>query len=169
MMNTNWIWVITLTGLLIIITLGGMLAFVSFNCSKDNYSRFPLVLTTTISNITQSSVFVGGDIKDDQGSEISSCGVCWSPEPAPGLKDHVIVIDTVPGKFNCKILGLSPNTIYYVRAFATNQYGTGYGEVISFRTSQNNLVTHYGLTEKTLYFRNCIQIRTSRIPVQVSL
>jgi hypothetical protein len=166
-MNSNWLWIVTVTGLLIIITLGGMLVFVSFSCSKDYYNRVPVVVTTTISNITQTSVSVGGNVRYDQGSKITSLGVCWSKEAFPDLLDHVIALDTISGKFECSIKGLSPNTIYYVRAFATNKSGTGYGDVISFRTSQINDVTQLGLIRRTLYFRNNIQICNIKVPVSV--
>ena len=42
---------------------------------------------------------------------------------------------TGTGSFTSSITGLTANTIYYVRAYATNSVGTVYGNQVSFTTS----------------------------------
>jgi hypothetical protein len=39
------------------------------------------------------------------------------------------------GQFNATIGGLMPETAYYARAYATNEYGTAYGHILHFRTT----------------------------------
>ncbi|MBI5531049.1 MAG: hypothetical protein HY918_06160 [Candidatus Doudnabacteria bacterium] len=45
---------------------------------------------------------------------------------------------TTPGAFTSNISGLSPNTTYYTRSYATTQAGIAYGDNISFSTGNAN-------------------------------
>jgi hypothetical protein len=132
-MNNNWFW-IAFTGLLIMVTLAGLLVFVSYSCSKENNSRTPIVATTFISNISTATASVGGEVKYDQGSEVISRGICWSEKPTPTILDAISNNGKGSGSYVSHIKGLKANTIYYIRAFATNTVGVGYGEVVSLKT-----------------------------------
>ena len=77
----------------------------------------------------------GGNISNDGGGEISARGVCWSTNPNPSIELTTKTSDgTGTGAFNSSLTGLSPNTQYYVRAYATNSVGTEYGNQVSFIT-----------------------------------
>lgn len=81
----------------------------------------------------------GGNIASDGGSPILQRGLVWGVAPSPTLTGSSKTSDSVGvGTFTSTIGGLSPNTLYYVRAYATTIYGTKYGNEISFRTRNQN-------------------------------
>ncbi len=95
----------------------------------------PTVYTKVISNITSTTASSGGVVISQGGKDVSARGVCWRRLPGATI-EHNFTNDTgTIGPFNSSITGLSPNTLYYVRAYATNKQGTSYGEEISFTTS----------------------------------
>ncbi|MBA7580269.1 hypothetical protein ES708_22160 [subsurface metagenome] len=94
------------------------------------------VTTTSISNITENSAQSGGNVTDDGGAEVTARGVCWSTSENPTTADSKTSDGTGTGSFVSSITGLSPNTTYYVRAYATNSVGTAYGDEVNFTTEQ---------------------------------
>lgn len=95
----------------------------------------PSVTTTAITGITQTTAITGGDIINDGGKEVTARGVCWSTHTTPTLSDSKTANGTGAGSFVSNISGLTGNTTYYVRAYATNDEGTAYGQEVSFKTS----------------------------------
>jgi uncharacterized protein (TIGR02145 family) len=95
----------------------------------------PVVTTTNISDISQTSATTGGNVTSDGGEEIIIAGVCWSISANTSVKDKHTNDSKVVGSFSSNLTGLTPNTKYYVRAYAHNNTGTGYGNEISFTTS----------------------------------
>ena len=94
------------------------------------------VLTTTLpSQLTPNSAISGGNITSDGGSAISVRGVCWSFSSGPTVSDHKTADGAGAGVFISTLTGLTPNTHYHVRAYATNSLGTVYGNDYSFTTS----------------------------------
>jgi uncharacterized protein (TIGR02145 family) len=98
----------------------------------------PKVMTDNIIEITSTTAECGGTIDSDNSSTITERGVCWSLNPDPNVTDNKTIDDNVSTSFTCSISGLLPNTVYYIRAYATNNSGTGYGRVISFKTKHEN-------------------------------
>lgn len=95
----------------------------------------PTLTTITAASITSNSAVSGGNISDDGGSEITARGVCWSDEPNPTIKDNHTENGTGSGSYISNLTNLDANTVYYVKAYATNGEGTGYGNEIMFVTS----------------------------------
>jgi len=95
----------------------------------------PSVVTLYVDNITSKSARSGGSIITDGGTEISAKGVCWSTSPNPTTSDFKTADGTGIANFTSNISGLTLHTKYYVRAYATNTTGTGYGTEMSFTTS----------------------------------
>ncbi|MFH1120215.1 MAG: FISUMP domain-containing protein [Bacteroidota bacterium] len=108
----------------------------SVRCLKEEIST-AVITTSPISDITSTSAICGGDITDDGGSIITARGICWSTSPMPTLTDDFTVDGSGTGVFTSNIIELEPNTTYYVRAYATNDIGTAYGEILSFNTLEN--------------------------------
>ncbi len=104
----------------------------------------PLLSTTIISGITSSTANSGGNITSGGGSPIIARGICYSTSPNPTTADSTIPGGTGTGSFNCTMTGLNTNTTYYVRSYATNTTGTGYGSEISFTSSPYTLGQSYG-------------------------
>lgn len=93
------------------------------------------ILTTTAStSLTPVSTISGGNITNDGGRAITSRGVCWSTAANPTIANSFVTSGSGIGVFNATLSVLSPNTIYYARAYATNSVGTAYGNQISFTT-----------------------------------
>jgi uncharacterized protein (TIGR02145 family) len=94
----------------------------------------PVVTTSQISNIGALTASCGGTITYDGGATITSRGICWSTSPEPDINDPHTSEGTGPGSFTSSMASLSPATLYYVRAYASNQSWTVYGEQLTFRT-----------------------------------
>jgi plastocyanin len=90
--------------------------------------------TTAASAITTTTAVSGGDITDDNGSNITARGVCWSTNMTPTIAGLHTTDGTGQGVFTSSITGLTPGTVYYVRAYATNSAGTAYGNEVTFTT-----------------------------------
>ncbi len=94
----------------------------------------PSVTTTSATSITQTNAVSGGDVTSNGGASINSRGVCWSTSGDPTIYGGHTVDGYALGAFSSFISGLSPSTTYYIRAYATNSAGTGYGSTRSFTT-----------------------------------
>ena len=101
-------------------------------------SLLPLIATSTVSNITLNSALCGGNVTNSGSSTVTSKGICWStsPNPTNNNVNFMTVSGYGTGPFTSNLTNLISNTIYYVRAYATNSYGTSYGNEVSF-TTQN--------------------------------
>ncbi len=124
-----------------------LLAIFSFySCSKgsdDNNGKpveknAPTVKTVEIKNILYTGAKVTAQITSDGGASISERGVCWSANANPAKTDNVITSVSKEQTFICEVSNLQINTSYHVRAFATNEKGTSYGEDVSFKTLDEN-------------------------------
>ena len=99
-------------------------------------STLPTVVTTNISNVTSNSAVSGGNIMSDGGSPVSARGIVWSTIPNPTVSLSTITNNgNGLGIFSSPLNGLVSKSTYYARAYATNSVGTGYGNEISFTTS----------------------------------
>jgi uncharacterized protein (TIGR02145 family) len=103
------------------------------SCSKNN-AGIPEVITTEITLITDNSCICGGEVTSDGGSPVTAKGICWSTNESPSVTDNFTTEVTGKVVFSSELTGLSlsvtDNRPYYLRAYATNDVGTGYGETI---------------------------------------
>lgn len=105
-----------------------------YTCSFNNK---PTVSTSAATNVGINAVTLGGNVSNSGGLPVTSRGLCWSSTNlSPTLSDNVETIGSGMGTFSENLSGLSANTLYRVRAFATNSQGTSYGNVVSFTTHQ---------------------------------
>lgn len=110
------------------------------SCASENAQgptqTAPQITTNTSSNITLTSSTSGGTITSDGGAEITAKGVVWNTTSSPTISLATKTMNgSGAGSFLCSITNLSPSTTYYLRAYATNSVGTGYGNEISFTTN----------------------------------
>lgn len=97
----------------------------------------PVIETDSVVAVADSSVMTGGNILHNGSLPILAAGVCWSTSPNPTCSDsHISVSDTI-GHFQLTLTDLSADSIYYLRAYATNSFGTSYGEEYPFRARVN--------------------------------
>ena len=111
------------------------------SCQEDTTTQAELATLTTvaITNITPTTAISGGTITNDGRNEVTARGVCWGTNPNPTVSDFKTEDGTGTGNFASSLTGLSENAIYHVRAYATNEVGTGYGDDISFTTANFTL------------------------------
>jgi hypothetical protein len=101
------------------------------------YIAAPTVTTTVAaSSITNTTASSGGQTLS--GTNISSKGVVWNTSTAPTVALSTKTDDgTGTANFTSSLTSLSPQTLYYIRAYTTNAAGTGYGDEKTFRTLSN--------------------------------
>jgi len=105
------------------------------SCKKEEtLPTPPVVETTNISDITQTTALIEGTVTDEGRTESMIIGVCWNISPNPTISSYKTNYIAGSGSFTCNISGLTPDTKYYVRAFATNIVGTSYGNEYTFTT-----------------------------------
>jgi peptidoglycan/xylan/chitin deacetylase (PgdA/CDA1 family) len=94
------------------------------------------ITTAEVTNITSISATAGGSVDDDGGSPVTARGIVWSKEQNPSVFNYEgrTTDGEGPGEFISELSGLTPGTIYYLKAYATNSTGTAYGNQISFET-----------------------------------
>lgn len=80
------------------------------------------------------TAIVTGNVIYDGGCEITDRGVCWNTQHSPTLDNNHVSAGSETGAFSVQLTELSPGTVYYARAYATNCSGTAYGDPISFLT-----------------------------------
>jgi len=113
----------------------------TISCKKkdDNTTptgTVPVLTTDEVSRINATVATCGGNITSDGGRTVTARGVCWGTGITPTIADNKTVIGAGGGSFSSVMTGLSPQTIFFVRAYATNSAGTGYGITMSFTTLQ---------------------------------
>ena len=109
------------------------LFILSQGCRKDDIS-IPAIETDAVNEITENTARSGGIILNDGGSPITANGLCWSTKSIPTITNNKSIHKPGKERFIHTITGLNPVTTYYVRAYASNSLGTGYGEIIKFST-----------------------------------
>lgn len=96
----------------------------------------PTVTTQAVSDITQTTATGNGNITALGSSNVTSHGICWNTTGGPTTSATIMDkgAASATGTFTANLTDLTPNTTYYVRAYATNSVGTAYGGVVSFTT-----------------------------------
>ncbi|MCL2167862.1 MAG: Ig-like domain-containing protein [Lentimicrobiaceae bacterium] len=120
-------------------------------------AALPKLSTAEVTNITSTTATSGGNVTDHGNSLVTARGVCWSTSQNPTINDQKTIDGSGIGNFTSNITGLTSNTNYYVRAYATNEIGTAYGEQLSFTASSSNLaeVTTENVTNITVSTADC--------------
>ena len=104
----------------------------------------PTVTTSAVSQITETSAVAGGHVTSDGGAVVTERGVVYGKSPNPtisNLSNTIRPCGSGTGEFTYTITDLQENTTYYIRAYATNDVGTAYGEEESFTTNENNEIS----------------------------
>ncbi len=103
----------------------------------------PSVTTASpITSITRTTATGGGNVTSDGGASVTSRGIVWSTSINPTIALPTKTSDgTGTGSFTSSITALTCNTLYHVRAYATNSVGTSYGSDVTFTTSACSTIT----------------------------
>jgi len=92
-------------------------------------------VTTYLSGVVKSiTASLSAIVTSDGGGIISERGVCYAETDTPTISNSKTTSDDITDAFDVDLVNLKSNTIYYYRGYATNENGTGYGDVLSFTT-----------------------------------
>jgi uncharacterized protein (TIGR02145 family) len=128
------------------------------NCIYGNTRSFstkkvilPIVTTSDLSDIFEFTAVCGGTITLGSFS-ITERGVCFNTYGSPTIYDTKLSNGTEPGTYSSKLIGLTQNTTYYVRAYAIDSYGNcGYGAEESFTTIKQETGTFIDARDNVTY------------------
>ena len=107
----------------------------------------PVVVTSAVTQITENSAVLGGNVTYDGNATVTERGVVYSTSPNPvitNLNNFIRPCGWGTGEFTYNATTLQANTTYYVRAYAKNEKGTAYGAEVSFTTKSSSSSDHTG-------------------------
>ena len=110
-------------------------------------TTIPTVTTTIPTQITETSAVAGGNVTADGNASVTERGVVYGKSPNPtisNLSNTIRPCGSGLGEFTYNMTDLQPSTTYYVRAYATNEKGTAYGEEVSFTTKEQSSTPNNG-------------------------
>jgi hypothetical protein len=113
--------------------------YILANGTSTIEAEIPTVETLPVTNITSSTAQSGGNVTNDGGAAVTANGVVWSTSPNPTISNNqgYATNGSGTGSFTSNLTGLAASTEYYVRAYAINSSGTGYGQQESFTTLES--------------------------------
>lgn len=105
--------------------------------TRDLRVYAPTVTTNSLNYIYSTRALGGGNVTNDGGAAVTERGLCWNTNSGvlPTTSNDRTIEGSGTGSFSSNIRNLTPNTTYYVRAYAINSVDTAYGNVISFQTN----------------------------------
>ncbi|NCC24573.1 MAG: hypothetical protein EOM25_05130 [Deltaproteobacteria bacterium] len=106
----------------------------------------PVITTLNATQISAATAMGHGSIISPGASDVTAHGVCWATTPNPGVAGYCNNKGSAanPGDFIADIIELTPDTTYYVQAFASNTEGTNYGNQVEFTTNQASIIRYDG-------------------------
>jgi len=142
-------------------------------------NKLPSVNTPRVTFVSHITVELSGGGITDNTYDIFSKGICWSTSRSPTIDDPKVDLGSGFGWLSCRIEGLTPGTVYYLRAYATNVLGIAYGGNRVIRTFDGYITDYEGhvystvrlgnqewMTRnlQTIYFSNGDKIKTTYPP-----
>jgi hypothetical protein len=94
----------------------------------------PTLTTAAVTAVTGNSASGGGEVTVAGGADVTARGICWDIAANPTIAKSKTTNGEGIGAFTSAMTGLLGNKTYYVRAYATNSAGTGYGPEVTFKT-----------------------------------
>ncbi|MBC7508698.1 MAG: hypothetical protein H7320_08120 [Ferruginibacter sp.] len=107
-------------------------------------ATIPVLTTIPVTGLTQTDAISGGNILNEVGAPVTSRGLAWSIYPnvtQASLADYKIANTAGTGQYTVNLTNLLASPNYYVRAFATNSIGTGYGNEITLPSKADDVFT----------------------------
>jgi len=108
---------------------------------KDVKDYYPKVETVSATVLGNGSVRMTGRLLKDGESEVTYYGFCMSKQPIPALDENQISIEKrSTNDFEGLYKGFDKNTKYYFRAWANNEFGYSFGEVIELNSIEADTI-----------------------------
>lgn len=117
-------------------------------------SSTPIVLINSIDSISFNFVDVSASVNYNGGLNIIESGFCISSNPNPDILNSTVILSSNLSSFTERILNLADNNTYYVRAFATNKYSTGYSDEKTFSTHKIYNIGDIGPAGGLIFYKN---------------
>jgi len=117
----------------------------------------PVIETTSVTYSGNIQALCVGKVTSSGGYPLlKSRGFCYSTSPNPTINDNVVAYGWANGTYQTTITFPAANVTYYVRAYATNNLGTSYGNAIAVTPFTGNVTynlafTPASTTEQTYY------------------
>jgi len=93
----------------------------------------PFVSTNSASSVSQNGATLNGNVTPNGGN--TNAWFEWGATQSLGNTTSSVNYGNNPSSFSSGIFNLHPNSTYYFRAVAQNSFGTVYGSILSFNTS----------------------------------
>ncbi len=129
----------------------------SVRCVKGEVSSLPIVATASVTQITSTTAVCGGSVVSAGGSPVTEKGICWNTTGNP-LRNESKAEGGSGTSFTCNMTNLVAKTTYYVRAYAVNSSGAGYGDELSFTTTEMVVITGTFSDPRDLRTYNTVKI-----------
>ena len=100
----------------------------------EGYHTPPTVMTTGVADVAYTTVTLNGSVVYIGGAPVAAKGFCYDTVMHPTMESNMVNCGSGSGSFSTNLLNLKSSTTYFVRAYATNMWGTNYGEELSFTT-----------------------------------
>lgn len=88
----------------------------------------------------ESNVLLSSGVTDNGGLDVNIRGFAYKifveGDPEPTTYDKTVQVPLTSETFSIEVTGLKPNTVYQVRAYASNDKGTGYSETVNLTTEE---------------------------------
>ncbi|MBN2519352.1 MAG: hypothetical protein JXB17_02510 [Bacteroidales bacterium] len=121
---------------------------ISFNTKS---ASTPEIVTNEISNVTARSALITCLLTNSGGLQVKEKGICWNAFGNPDTNDNRLIDTINTDSLSLFLYDLAINTKYYVRAYAINSKGIGYGEVLDFKTSSLTVQWQEDFEEDSFY------------------
>ncbi|HOP48473.1 MAG TPA: Ig-like domain-containing protein [Desulfobacteraceae bacterium] len=105
----------------------------------------PAVITANITSVDTTTASCGGNVISDGNNAVTERGVCWSTSDHPLITDSRTIDGAGTGAYTSTLTGLSPDTTYYVRAYAINSKGISYGNDVILRALSIPILNKWGM------------------------
>ncbi len=112
----------------------------SLRCLKnEENASLPTVITYPPTDLTHFSVNCSGEVTDQGSLELTTCGILYSENSEPSLSNYsnITISGNDLGQFTEEFAELSPQTTYYIRAYAINPIGIAYGNIETITTLED--------------------------------
>lgn len=126
----------------------------SITISDSVLHKLPSLSTIAVSSISFTTATSGVAISSVGGTSVVEKGICWSTSSNPTIGNTKIISSSLTPTAVVNMTGLTAGSTIYIRAYATNAYGTAYGQEISFNTAAYSLPTVETVSQTYNYSTN---------------
>lgn len=122
----------------------------------------PIVTTLPLGAFTASTAEIGGIVDGNGGTAVTHRGIVWSTSSLPTTAGQLISAGSGTGPFQSTLTGLSVDSVYHARAYATNNAGTAYGNEVVFQVTNDLFLPGGGVMDIDGNFYQTIHVASGQ-------